>query len=108
MATFLDIGLIENFGVIFVILLVFLILFGLLEYMKAFGEGRRGLHALIALVVALLFLVSKVATAMAWPRIRMGKISGRITQVTGARPMEYKATAVNEKIKRIYPERFSK
>ena len=64
MATFLDVGLLENFGVIFVILLVFLIVFGILEYIKAFGEGRRGLHAIIALVVALLFLVSKVATAM--------------------------------------------
>lgn len=62
MATFLDVGLIENFGVIFVILLIFLILFGLLEYIKAFGEGKRGLHAIIALVVALLFLVSKIAT----------------------------------------------
>lgn len=64
MATFLDVGLLENFGVIFVILLVFLILFGILEYIKAFGEGKRGLHAIISLVVALLFLVSKVATAM--------------------------------------------
>ena len=62
MATFLDVGLIENFGIIFVILLIFLIMFGLLEYIKAFGEDRRGLHAIIALVVALLFLVSKIAT----------------------------------------------
>jgi hypothetical protein len=64
MATFLDIGLFEHFGVIFVVLIVFLILFGILEYIKAFGEGKRGLHALIAFVVALLFLVSKIATNM--------------------------------------------
>lgn len=64
MATFLDVGLLENFGVVFVILLVFLIVFGLLEYMKAFGKDKRGLHAIVALVVALLFLVSKVATIM--------------------------------------------
>ncbi len=64
MATFIDVGLLENFGVVFVILLVFLILFGILEYTKAFGEGRRGLHAIISLVVALLFLVSNIATAM--------------------------------------------
>lgn len=64
MATFLDIGLFENFGVIFVILLVFLLVFGLLEYMKAFGEDKRGLHGIIAFSVALLFLVSKTATAM--------------------------------------------
>ena len=64
MATFLDVGLLEHFGVIFVILLVFLILFGLLEYIKAFGEAKKGLHAIIALIVALLFLVSKIATNM--------------------------------------------
>ena len=64
MATFLDVGLLDNFGVIFVILIVFLILFGLLEYIKAFGPDKRGLHGIIALVVALLFLVSKIATNM--------------------------------------------
>jgi hypothetical protein len=45
-------------------LVVFLILFGILEYIKAFGEGKRGLHALIAFIIALLFLVSKVASNM--------------------------------------------
>lgn len=64
MATLLDVGLLEHFGVIFVVLLVFLILFGLLEYIKAFGEGKRGMHAMIALMIALLFLVSKLATKM--------------------------------------------
>ncbi|MBW2990815.1 hypothetical protein KY348_03855 [Candidatus Woesearchaeota archaeon] len=64
MATFLDITLLENFGVIFVVLLIFLILFGLLEYIKAFGEGKKGLHAIIALAIALLFLISKTASSM--------------------------------------------
>lgn len=64
MATFLDVGLLEHFGVIFVILLIFLVVFGLLEYIKAFGAEKKGLHAIIALVVALLFLVSKIATNM--------------------------------------------
>lgn len=64
MATFLDIGLLENFGVVFVILLIFLIVFGLLEYINAFGKDRRGLHAIIAFVVALFFLLSKVAVTM--------------------------------------------
>ena len=62
MTTLLQVDLLENFGVVFVVLLVFLILFGLLEYIKAFGEGKRGLHGMIALVVAFLFLVSKIAT----------------------------------------------
>jgi hypothetical protein len=64
MATLLDVGLLEHFGIIFVVLLVFLILFGLLEYIKAFGEGKKGMHAMIALMIALLFLVSKLATNM--------------------------------------------
>jgi len=64
MATLLDVGLLEHFGIIFVVLLVFLILFGLLEYIKAFGDGKKGMHAMIALMIALLFLVSKLATKM--------------------------------------------
>jgi hypothetical protein len=64
MATFLEIGLLEHFGPLFVVLIIFLILFGLMEYVKAFGEGKRGLHAIIALMVALLFLASKAATTM--------------------------------------------
>jgi hypothetical protein len=64
MATFLDVGLFSHFSVIFVVLIVFLILFGLLEYIKAFGDDKKGLHALIALVVALMFLVSKIASKM--------------------------------------------
>jgi hypothetical protein len=64
MATFLDVGLFSHFGVIFVVLIVFLILFGLLEYIKAFGSDKKGLHALLALMVALLFLVSKIASRM--------------------------------------------
>ncbi|MBN2052096.1 hypothetical protein JW756_01215 [Candidatus Woesearchaeota archaeon] len=64
MATFLEIGLLEHFGVVFVILLVFLVIFGLMEYIKPFGDGKRGLHAIISLLIALLFLVSKIATNM--------------------------------------------
>jgi len=64
MATFLDVGLFSHFSVIFVVLIVFLILFGLLEYIKAFGSDKKGLHALVALVVALMFLVSKIASKM--------------------------------------------
>ncbi len=64
MATFLDVGLLEHFSVIFVVLVVFVIVFGLLEYIKAFGSDKKGLHAIIAFVVALLFLVSKAASTM--------------------------------------------
>lgn len=64
MATFLDASLLENFGIIFIVLLVFLILYGLLEYMKAFGEDKRGVRALIAFFVALMFLISRTAASM--------------------------------------------
>ena len=64
MATFLDVSLIGTFGNIFIVLLVFLIVFGILEYIKAFGPERKGLHGIIALVIGLLFLISKTASNM--------------------------------------------
>jgi hypothetical protein len=63
MATFLDVGIMQHFSTIFVILLIFVIMFGLLQTVKAFGNNK-GLHAIIALVVALIFIVSKLATSM--------------------------------------------
>jgi hypothetical protein len=64
MATFLDIGLFSHFGPVFIVLVVFLLLFGMLEYIKVFGEGKRGLHALISMVIALMFLIYKVPSLM--------------------------------------------
>jgi hypothetical protein len=64
MATFLDIGVMQHFTSVFVILLVFVIVFGLLETVKAFGSDKKGLHALIALMVAFIIIVSKMATNM--------------------------------------------
>lgn len=63
MATFLDVGILQHFSTIFVILLIFVVMFGLLQMVKAFGDNK-GLHAIIALVVALIFIVSKIATNM--------------------------------------------
>lgn len=63
MATFLDVGIMQHFSTIFVVLLIFVVIFGLLETVKAFGKNR-GLHAVISLVIALLFVVSKLATSM--------------------------------------------
>jgi len=63
MATFLDVGIMQHFSAIFVILLIFVIIFGLLQTVKAFGDNK-GLHAVIALVVALIFIASKLATEM--------------------------------------------
>jgi hypothetical protein len=70
MATFLDIGLIQHFSVIFPLLLVFVIIFALLERSKIFGENK-GLHSLIALCVAIMMLftpgvVDVVSTMAPW------------------------------------------
>ncbi|MBW2964541.1 hypothetical protein KY363_03705 [Candidatus Woesearchaeota archaeon] len=55
MATFLELGLIEHFAVIFPVLLVFVIMFALLEKSKILGDNK-GLHALIALCLAIMML----------------------------------------------------
>ena len=55
MATFLDIGLAQHFSVIFTVLLVFVIIFALLEKTNMFGD-KKGLHSLIALCISLLML----------------------------------------------------
>lgn len=55
MATFLDIGLAEHFAIIFPILLVFVIVFALLEKSKILGENK-GLHSLIAISIAIMMV----------------------------------------------------
>ncbi len=55
MATFLDIGLAQHFNVIFPVLLVFVIVFALLEKSKILGDNK-GLHSLIALCIAIMML----------------------------------------------------
>ena len=55
MATFLDVGLTQHFAVIFTVLLVFVLIFALLEKSKILGENK-GLHSLIALCLALMML----------------------------------------------------
>lgn len=55
MATFLDIGLAQHFSVVFTVLLVFVIIFAVLEKSKIFGE-KKGIHSLIALCIAMMML----------------------------------------------------
>jgi hypothetical protein len=55
MATFLDIGLAQHFSVVFTVLLVFVLIFAVLEKTKMFGE-KKGIHSLIALCIALMML----------------------------------------------------
>ena len=48
MATFLDIGLLKHITNVFIFLLVFAIMFGLLEYKKILGKDKKSLHGIIA------------------------------------------------------------
>ena len=61
MATFLDIGVIGYFGVIFAFLLVFVILYGLLSWAKPFGDGKQGIYAILAAAFAILSIINKAA-----------------------------------------------
>lgn len=59
MATFLDVSILGHFTSVFTFLLVWVIIFGMLEVFKLFGDGHRGLHAMIALSVGFIVLFSK-------------------------------------------------
>ena len=64
MATFLDIGILENFSIVFVFLLIFTIVYAILEYSSPFGKGKKGLHGIISLAVAFLIIISKPAVLL--------------------------------------------
>lgn len=64
MATFLDVGILENFSIVFVFLLIFTIVYGLLEVIGIFGKDKKGLSALVALSVGILIIISKAAVVM--------------------------------------------
>ncbi|HIH31929.1 TPA: hypothetical protein HA235_04430 [Candidatus Woesearchaeota archaeon] len=59
MATFLDISILGHFTSVFTFLLVFVIIYGMLEVFNVFGEGRRGLHAIIALAMGFIVIFTK-------------------------------------------------
>lgn len=63
MVTFLDIGLLQFATPIFVFLLVFLIVYAILDKLKVISEDR-GVNAIIAFAVACLTLLSKQVTAL--------------------------------------------
>lgn len=60
MATFLDIGIFQNFGFIFPVLLVFAIVYALLHKTNVLGKSP-GINALVAAVAALTILLSQAA-----------------------------------------------
>jgi hypothetical protein len=58
MVAFLDIGLLGYFRVIFTMILIFVIIYGLLTWTKPFGDSGNGLYALIAVAFAVLSITS--------------------------------------------------
>lgn len=60
MATILDLGLIQKFDIIFPFLFVLIVVWGMLSYAKFLGTSKS-LHAFIAIIVALLILISDPA-----------------------------------------------
>jgi len=60
MATFLDSGFLDFFSIIFVFLFILFTVYGILKYTKIFGDNE-GIYAVIALAVALLFVILKPA-----------------------------------------------
>ena len=66
MATVIDVGFLNNFAEVFMFLLIFAVLYGALTKIDFFklGDKGKGLHAIIAVTVALLTLISGNVTAM--------------------------------------------
>src|SRR3989344_1074153 len=56
MANILDIGILDYFSPALVLILIFVLLYGVLEKAKLFGESK-GLHALVAFVFGLVFIL---------------------------------------------------
>ncbi|MBW3017220.1 hypothetical protein KY316_02515 [Candidatus Woesearchaeota archaeon] len=57
MATFLDIGLLQHVSIIFPMLLVFTVVYAILQWLKPLGDDK-GINSIIALSVAALLLFS--------------------------------------------------
>lgn len=60
MATILDVGLLQSFDIIFPALLVFALVFALLQKTKILG-GSGGVNSIIAIVIAFMVLLSETA-----------------------------------------------
>lgn len=61
MATFLDVTGLQHFATVFVFIFVWLIVYAILLYSKILG-GNKFIHAILGLVIALLVLLSPIAT----------------------------------------------
>lgn len=59
MATFLDIGILSYFRIIFSMILIFVIMYGFLSWTKPFGDKSSGMYALISIAFAILSITSQ-------------------------------------------------
>lgn len=59
MATFLQIGLLNYFSIIFPALLIFFLVFGILQKTKILGDGKTAINAIIAIALAFILILSK-------------------------------------------------
>ena len=71
MATPISTALLDRFAVIFIVIFLFAILFGLLEVVHLFGENKKNLHAAIAAMIAILAILSSdlifmIKTMLPW------------------------------------------
>ena len=57
MATLADASILGNFTVVFTVIFAFVLVYGILEYIKPFKVEAKGLHGLIALVFAFFVIV---------------------------------------------------
>lgn len=60
MASLLDISLLDQFSVIFVILFIFTAVYAVLSFRKPFGDAK-GINALLAFTIAIMFIFSQDA-----------------------------------------------
>ncbi len=61
MATFLDVGFLERFMPIFVLILVFAIIYALLNLTNAVGDNKN-IQAIVSIIIAILAIISKKIT----------------------------------------------
>jgi hypothetical protein len=62
MVTFLDIGLLQHISIIFPFLLVFVVVYGILQWLKPLGDDK-GINSIIAACLAAILLFSKNAVS---------------------------------------------
>ncbi len=55
----LNIGLLEGTVIVFAMLLIFVLTFGFLNKTKPLGDGKDGLHSLIAIAITILIIVNR-------------------------------------------------